>query len=79
MNTAIEPRERFRKGFVLVMTLAYASMFFAMISGFVEELLLAAVFSGIVYPLFMTVLAIYSRVFADWLNPDQQSVDQASQ
>ena len=52
MNTAIETRERFRKGFVLVMTLAYASMFFVMISGFVMALLLAAVFSGIAYPLF---------------------------
>ena len=52
MNTAIDPRDRFRKGFVLVMTLAYASMFFAMIGGFIMALLLAAVFSGIVYPLY---------------------------
>ena len=52
MTTAIDSRERFRKGFVLVMTLAYASLFLAMISGFVMALLLAAVFSGIVYPLY---------------------------
>ena len=42
MNTATEPRERFRKGFVLVMTLAYASMFFLMISDFAVALLMAA-------------------------------------
>lgn len=52
MNTEIDSRERFRKSFVLVMTLAYAVMFFAMISGFVMALLLAAVFSGILYPLY---------------------------
>jgi len=52
MNTATEPRERFRKGFVLVMTLAYASMFFLMISDFAVALLLAAVFSAIAYPFY---------------------------
>ena len=52
MNTAINPGERFRKGFVLLMTIAYAIMFLALIGGFVEALLLAAVFSGIVYPLY---------------------------
>ena len=43
MTTVIDSRERFRKGFVLVMTLAYASLFLAMISGFVMALLMAAV------------------------------------
>ena len=52
MNTTINPGERFRKGFVLLMTIAYAIMFLALIGGFVEALLLAAVFSGIVYPLY---------------------------
>lgn len=52
MNTVIDPRDRFRKGFVLGPILA---------------------------ALFMTVLAIYSRVFADWLHPDQQGEDQAAQ
>jgi hypothetical protein len=50
MNTTINPKERFRKGFVLVMTLAYVIVFLAIIDGFIEALLLAAVFSGIVYP-----------------------------
>ena len=40
------------------------------ISGLVLGPLLAA--------LFMTVLAIYSRVFADWLNPDQQGGEQTT-
>ncbi len=52
MNTGINPKEQFRKRFVLVLTLAYAVMFLAMIGGFVEALLLAAVFSGILYPLY---------------------------
>ena len=52
MNTTFSPKERFRKSFVLVMTLAYAVMFFALIIGFGEALLLAAVFSGVVYPLY---------------------------
>jgi len=51
MNTTISPKERFRKGFVLVMTIAYGSVFLAIIGGFIEALLLAAVFSGIVYPI----------------------------
>ena len=52
MNTTISPKDRFRKSFVVVMTLAYAVMFFALIIGFGEALLLAAVFSGVVYPLY---------------------------
>lgn len=52
MNTIIGSQERFRRSFVLVMTLGYAALFLALISGFVEALLLAAVFSGIVYPLY---------------------------
>lgn len=44
--------QRFRKSFVLVMTIAYSVMFFAMIWGFVEALLMAAVFSGILYPVY---------------------------
>lgn len=43
----------FRKGFVLAMTIAFTILFFAMIWGFVEALLLAAVFSGILYPLYL--------------------------
>jgi len=35
------------------MTLAYTTLFFAMIWGFVQALMLAAVFSGILYPLYL--------------------------
>ena len=52
MTPEKEPAERFRKGFVLIMTLAYASLFVALINDFIMALLLAAVFSGIVYPLY---------------------------
>jgi len=52
MDSTINPKERFRKGFVLVITLAYGSVFLAIIGGFIEALLLAAVFSGIVYPVY---------------------------
>jgi len=45
-------KEQFRKGFVLAITIAYAVAFFAMLSGFFQALLLAAVFSGVVYPLY---------------------------
>lgn len=52
MTAAMTPKERFRRGFELALTLAYAIAFLAMISGFFEALLLAAVFSGIVHPLY---------------------------
>lgn len=47
----MNPKEKYRKGFVLVMTIVYGIGFIALISGFFNALLLAAVFSGIVYPL----------------------------
>ena len=43
LNQPLPPRERFRKSFVLLATLAYATLFLALIWGFVEALLLAAV------------------------------------
>lgn len=52
---------------ILLSTLGGLALFGA--SGLVLGPILAA--------LFMTVLAIYSRVFADWLNPEQQGEDQA--
>ncbi len=53
MNTPLNSGENFRKGFVLLMTIAYAIAFLAMLSGFFEALLLAAIFSGILYPLYL--------------------------
>jgi predicted PurR-regulated permease PerM len=52
MTTTINPEDRFRKGFVLVMTISVAILFIALIFGFLEPLLLAAVFSGVTYPLY---------------------------
>ncbi len=55
MNSALNSGEQFRKGSVLVMTIAYAVAFLAMISGFFQALMLAAVFSGLVYPLYLWI------------------------
>jgi predicted PurR-regulated permease PerM len=56
METKVNPKERFRKGFVLILTLAYTVAFLAMLSGFFEALLLAAIFSGLTYPLYRWLL-----------------------
>ena len=53
MTTPLNSGENFRKGFVLLMTIAYAIAFLAMLSGFFEALLLAAIFSGLLYPLYL--------------------------
>ena len=52
MNGDITAKERFRKKFVLVLVLLYVAAFIALINGFLEALLLAAIFSGLVYPLY---------------------------
>jgi len=52
MEMEKQSADRFRKSFVLVMTVACTIIFFAMIWGFVEALLMAAVFSGILYPVY---------------------------
>ena len=52
LNQPLPPRERFRKSFVLLVTVAYAILFLALIWGFVEALLLAAVFAGILHPMY---------------------------
>ena len=57
MDSATQSRERFRKSFVLAMTLIYTTLFFSMIWGFTEALLMAAVFTGILYPLYLRLLS----------------------
>jgi predicted PurR-regulated permease PerM len=52
MKEAMTSDERFRRNFILVMTVAYTIAFIAMIGGFAEALLMAAVFAGIMYPLY---------------------------
>lgn len=49
----------YRKGFVLVLTIAYAVAFIMLISDFIEALLLAVVFSSIVYPLYQKFLGLF--------------------
>ncbi|MEM8484427.1 MAG: AI-2E family transporter [Bacteroidota bacterium] len=45
-------QDRFQKGFLILLLVAISIAFFALISGFMISLLLAAIFSGVVYPLF---------------------------
>ena len=52
MTTTPNSKIRFRKGFVLVLTIACALVFIMMISGFLKALFLAAVFSGMTNPLY---------------------------
>jgi predicted PurR-regulated permease PerM len=53
MTQNISPKERYHRGFVLVITIGYTVAFLAMMSGFFEAILLAAVFSSIIYPLYV--------------------------
>ncbi len=55
INSPSKSGEHFRKGFVLAMTIGYVVAFLLMISAFFQALLLAAVFSGVVYPLYLWV------------------------
>ena len=53
MKSDLLAKESFRKSFVLVMTLLYIVAFLALVGGFLQSLLLAAIFSGLVYPLYL--------------------------
>jgi predicted PurR-regulated permease PerM len=52
-----DTEEHFRKRFVLTLTLVLALAFLVMIRSFAEALMLGAVFSGIVYPLYRRFMA----------------------
>ena len=56
MSSQPDTEEHFRKRFVLTLTLILALAFLAMIRNFTEALMLGAVFSGIVYPLYRRFL-----------------------
>ncbi|MFT5731153.1 MAG: putative PurR-regulated permease PerM [Desulforhopalus sp.] len=58
MKSDLLAKESFRKGFVLVMTLLYIAAFLALVGGFLQSLLLAAIFSGLVYPLYLWFVKI---------------------
>jgi len=53
MTTTPNSTDRFRKGFVLALTIACTFGFIAMLSAFLKALFLAAVFSGMAYPLYL--------------------------
>ena len=57
MSSQPDTEEHFRKRFVLTLTLIFALAFLVMIKNFVEALMLGAVFSGIVYPLYRRFLS----------------------
>ncbi len=49
-------QERFRRNFLLVLAIAISLLFFAMIRGFLVAVLVAAIFSGVSYPLYARLL-----------------------
>lgn len=51
--------ERFRKPFLIVMVVAVSAAFVAMIQSFLLTLLMAAIFSGLVYPLFARLVRLF--------------------
>jgi predicted PurR-regulated permease PerM len=46
------PDDRFRKGFLIVLVVAISATFAAMIRGFLMTILVAAIFTGLLYPLY---------------------------
>lgn len=52
MSQVDPSRERFRKSFLLLLTLGISGLFLAVIRGFLMAVLLAAIFSGMAYPLY---------------------------
>ncbi len=52
-------QDRFRRGFLLLLVVAISAIFFAMIRQFLMALFLAAIFSGLAYPLYSRVLKVF--------------------
>src|SRR5262245_56034456 len=48
--------DRFRKGFLIVLVVAISAAFTAMIQGFLMTILLAAIFSGLLHPIYARLL-----------------------
>ncbi len=57
MNTKTEPRNQFRRNFVLLMVLLISIAFIATIKGYLAALFLAGVLTGIVYPVYRWLLS----------------------
>ena len=56
MSGADQSRERFRKSFLLLLTLGISALFLVMIRQFLMAVLLAGIFSGLAYPLYHRIL-----------------------
>ena len=61
-NAALEMSpDRFRKAFLLVLVIAVSAAFFTLVQTFVITILLAAIFSALVYPLYRRILGIVGQ------------------
>lgn len=59
MTQATFNQERFRKFFLLLLTVAISLLFFAMIRDFILTVLVAAIFSGLSYPLYSRLRRVF--------------------
>jgi predicted PurR-regulated permease PerM len=51
------PDDRFRKGFLILLVVAITAAFLAMIEGFLMTILVAAIFTGLLHPIYTSLLA----------------------
>ena len=59
MNDAGFNPDRFRKAFLLLLCVVISALFFKMISGFINSLLLAAILAGLSNPLYRQILKLF--------------------
>ena len=52
MTQVLADADRFRKGFLILLVIAISLIFFAMVRSFLMTMLLAAILSGMVHPLY---------------------------
>jgi predicted PurR-regulated permease PerM len=53
------PSDRFRKGFLILLVVAISAAFAAMIKGFLMTILVAGIFTGLLYPLYARLLVTF--------------------
>ena len=61
MSEFTEPNPKFRGAFVLLLTVAITGLFFALIQSFIEPLLLAAIFTAMVHPIYRRFFVLFRR------------------
>jgi predicted PurR-regulated permease PerM len=59
MTTSAQGEQRFRAAFLILLTLAVSALFVRMILGFISTLLLAAILSGLSYPLYSWLVRLF--------------------